>query len=498
MSAQGEEHARPSGWAAAYLDAVADIVLGQSPPSATYNRDGVGLPFYQGKADFGSLYPTTRVWCSRPTRTANGGGVLFSVRAPIGPANLSREVCGVGRGLAALHGAGGVEASFLLHLLRRHERDLADLGTGTTFRAITGPLLRRFVVSVPPLAEQSRIAAKLDELFSRLDAAVAQLKETQRRLKAYRQAVLRDAFTGKLTQAWREEQLKDPESPLRNEPASVLLERIREEREKAEGKRKRRKLPPLDTSELPALPEGWVWARLPELGSVDRGKSKHRPRNDAKLYDGGTYPFIQTGEVKAAKVYVTTYRQTYNERGLRQSRLWDAGTLCVTIAANIAETAILGIPACFPDSIAGFVPRHDLGDARFVHYFFRTVRGQLEAFAPATAQKNINLATLVGLALPFPHPLEQRTLVDDIERRFSLADALEQTIERSLRQAERLRQSILKSAFEGKLVPQDPSDEPAGKLLERIRAERERHAAEQKAARKTGGRRRKQEKAALL
>lgn len=107
--------------------------------------------------------------------------------------------------------------------------------------------------------------------------------------------------------------------------------------------------------------------KLDQLGSVNRGKSKHRPRNDPELY-GGKYPFIQTGDVKHSPFYITTHSQTYNEKGLAQSKLWDTGTLCITIAANIADTAILSYPACFPDSIIGFIAAPDKSHTKYVKY----------------------------------------------------------------------------------------------------------------------------------
>lgn len=113
----------------------------------------------------------------------------------------------------------------------------------------------------------------------------------------------------------------------------------------------------------------WDYKILNELGTVSRGRSRHRPRNDNSLF-GGKYPFVQTADVKAANFYLTDYTETYNEKGLEQSRLWKAGTLCITIAANIADTAILGIDACFPDSIMGFVPFEGVSNAKFIKYAF--------------------------------------------------------------------------------------------------------------------------------
>ena len=210
---------------------------------------------------------------------------------------------------------------------------------------------------------------------------------------------------------------------------------------------------------------------MPQLGELNRGRSRHRPRDDARLF-GGTYPFIQTGDVKRSGGYIRNHSQTYSDAGLAQSRLWPAGTLCITIAANIAESGILTYEACFPDSVVGFrMEGHDQ-TVRFFQFFLDTAKAELSRFAPATAQKNINLETLCDLAIPLPPFAEQQRIVTEVERRLSVIDELEMQVGANLRRAERLRQAVLKRAFEGKLVPQDPNDEPASVLLKRIRAER--------------------------
>lgn len=220
---------------------------------------------------------------------------------------------------------------------------------------------------------------------------------------------------------------------------------------------------------MPALPDGWAYVYLQELGDLGRGKSKHRPRNDPRLF-GGPYPFIQTGEVKAANKIIRTFDQTYSEFGLAQSKLWIKGTLCITIAANIAETAFLGFDGCFPDSVVGFSAFEKLTQSEFVDYFIRSARSKIDAYAPATAQKNINLTTLENLVVPYCSILEQNEAVMILDERFSVIEQLEQTITMTLQQAAILRQAILKKAFAGQLVPQDPHDEPASALLARIRA----------------------------
>ena len=157
----------------------------------------------------------------------------------------------------------------------------------------------------------------------------------------------------------------------------------------------------------------WSPKRLDELGSVSRGRSRHRPRDAAHLY-GGPHPFIQTGDVKHAGLYITGYTQTYTEAGLQQSKLWPAGTLCITIAANIADTAILGIDACFPDSVIGFIADPNQSDTRFVKYLFdATIKVRAQQFSQGATQDNLSQEKLLSLDFDVP-PVADQTRIADI------------------------------------------------------------------------------------
>jgi type I restriction enzyme S subunit len=153
--------------------------------------------------------------------------------------------------------------------------------------------------------------------------------------------------------------------------------------------------------------EGWKEYKLNELGKVNRGKSKHRPRNEPSLY-GGKYPFIQTGEIKAANFYITDYSQTYSDKGLKQSKLWKKGTLCITIAANIAETAILDIDACFPDSIIGFVADENKSDVKFIKYHFDLLKLHLQSISQGTTQDNLSQEKLLRFAFTAPEDVNKQ------------------------------------------------------------------------------------------
>lgn len=156
----------------------------------------------------------------------------------------------------------------------------------------------------------------------------------------------------------------------------------------------------------------WEYVTLDKLGDVSRGRSKHRPRNDASLF-GGDYPFIQTADVKDAPFYITSYSDTYNEKGLSQSKLWNKGTLCITIAANIADTAILGIDACFPDSVMGFIPHKGVSDVRFVKYAFDMLQRDMRQISQGTAQDNLSWQKLSTIMFPKP-PIDIQERIADV------------------------------------------------------------------------------------
>ncbi len=185
--------------------------------------------------------------------------------------------------------------------------------------------------------------------------------------------------------------------------------------------------------------KGWTTKKLNELGCVGRGKSRHRPRNDSSLY-GGEYPFIQTGEIKSANLYISGYSQTYNDKGLAQSKLWEPGTLCITIAANIAETAILKIPACFPDSVVGFTADRQKSDVRFIKYSFDILKQQMQNISRGTTQDNFSLDKLLSFDF-FTPPLPTQgkiaailsaydDLIENNLRRIKILEEMAQTLYR--------------------------------------------------------------------
>ncbi|MCC5016364.1 restriction endonuclease subunit S [Legionella sp. 31fI33] len=187
--------------------------------------------------------------------------------------------------------------------------------------------------------------------------------------------------------------------------------------------------------QLLSFEEGDVeWRTLPEMAfDFGRGKSKHRPRNDKRLY-GGDIPFIQTGDIRSASHIITQYSQTYSDFGLKQSKLWPKGTLCITIAANIAETSILGFDACFPDSVIGFVADTKKTSAGYVEYLLQSTKNKLEEKGreKSSAQSNINLATFEQLKLPFPSLAEQDRIVTILDKFDALTSSITEGLPREI------------------------------------------------------------------
>ncbi|MGS0753667.1 restriction endonuclease subunit S [Roseateles sp. GG27B] len=257
---------------------------------------------------------------------------------------------------------------------------------------------------------QARDPADFRASWQQLSEHFHTLFTTESSIDSLKQAVLRLGVMGKLVSQFSG-----------GETARQLLARLTHA-----GAGGRRTTTPSDEQSVPpyAVPAEWCWTTLPEVGELARGKSKHRPRNDPTLFSGGTIPLVQTGDVARATDVIHTSTGKYNSVGLAQSRLWPAGTMCISIAANIADSAILGFDACFPDSVVGFIPALPELDVRYFEYFLRTAKADLQKFAPSTAQKNINLEILGCLHVPLPPLDEQHRIVAKVDELLALCDQL--------------------------------------------------------------------------
>ena len=255
--------------------------------------------------------------------------------------------------------------------------------------------LKKFVIPFPPLAEQERIVGILDEAFEGIATAKANAEKNLQNARALFESHLHAVFTQR--------------------------------------------------------GDGWLEKTLEEIATTfGRGKSRHRPRNAPHLY-GGPYPFVQTGEIRNADHVISESSQTYSEDGLAQSRLWPKGTICITIAANIAETAILGFEACFPDSVIGVVANPKEADVGFIEYLLQSFKARIQAMGKGSAQANINMGTFEKERFPFPAVTEQQAIVEKLDGLSSETQRLATIYERKLAALDDLKKSLLHQAFSGNL-----------------------------------------------
>ena len=297
-------------------------------------------------------------------------------------------------------------------------------------------------ISLPDLASQKEIVKVIHWVESEIEVVNKITEKNIKLSKQLKSSILQDAIQWKLV----------PQDPS-DEPASVLIEKIQTEKTKliAEWKLKKQKpLPPIKPEEIPyELPEGWEWIRLGDVWILKRGKSKHRPRNDYRLFDWGIYPFIQTGDVSNAKRtnwVITTINWHYNEFWLNQSELHKEWTLCVTIAANIAECGFLWFDSCLPDSIVCFdLINEEL--KRYTYFFIQNSKKYLEDFAPQTAQKNINLEILQNLPFPLPPLRELKNIVSKVDELTELCRHLDKQLKQAKEGSENLMESVLQGVF---------------------------------------------------
>ena len=314
-------------------------------------------------------------------------------------------------------------SEYLFLFLKSKKDYLETKGVGTTNQKELRPdSIEELVFPLPPLPEQHRIVARTESLFAKLDEAKEKAQAVVDGFEERKAAILHKAFTGELTKKWREEKGISKDS--------------------------------------------WTTDSLGRFGTLERGRSKHRPRNDPSLFNG-PYPFIQTGDVASSGRYVTSHKQSLSEKGLLQSRMFPKGTLCITIAANIGNTSILSYDCCFPDSVVGFTPNAGVL-SEYIYYLFNTIQQELEANAPATAQKNINLKVLNGTVVTVPKTEEQQEIVRILDSLLEKQQQAKSSAEQVLDQIDTMKKAILARAFRGELGTNDPAEESAVELVKSV------------------------------
>jgi type I restriction enzyme S subunit len=396
--------------------------------------------------------------------------VLFSSRAPIGYVTIAANPVTTNQGFKNLTLHEGIFNEYVFHYLRASKRLAESYGSGTTFREVSASRFAQIPIPLASFNEQVRIVAKLEELFARLDAGVEGLRKVKAQLKRYRQAVLKYAFEGKLTEEWR----KTHKDQL--EPATKLLERIKQEIKQKLGP-KYKELPQIDTSELPRLPNDWIWTSIREVSFlVTKGST---PTSYGFKYVNQGINFVKVENMMNGRIIKDSIHEFITQdthEFLKRSQLVESDIL-FSIAGTIGRVAIVDkedLPANINQAIAIVrCPWHFI-KPEYLETFLESNWAllSLQKKPRGVGMSNIGLEDVKDIIFPLPPLAEQNQIVEEVEHRFSVLDETREIIEENSKRAARLRQSILRTAFKGELVPQDPSDEPAEKLLERIKAER--------------------------
>jgi type I restriction enzyme S subunit len=449
----------PEGWLSTKLPTVAAINMGQSPPGRTYNSTGSGLPFFQGKADFGSRHPIPRKWCTQPTKVATSGDVLISVRAPVGPTNIADRECAIGRGLAAIRALGGITSELILFQLRLQETEIAARGTGSTFTAISRDDLDDIEIRVPPLAEQQRIVAQVEALLARVNTARERLARVPAILKRFRQSVLAAACSGRLTEEWR---MRGSDTAIQ----SAAHDRF------------------------PELPSGWTTKVLTGILSKSPGALRTGPFGTLlKKHEHAKsgIPVLGIENIRSLR-FVAGSKIHISREKAQQLFDYDAkqGDVLITRSGTVGQVCV--VPALGGEArISTNVLRVRLdGSAVDPHFFAFCITAcepvveQARQLTSGSTRDFLNQRILGSIIYPLPPLGEQREIVRRVDALFKLADGIEQRVKAATARAEKLTQAILAKAFRGELVPieaelarrEDRDYEPAAVLLERIRADR--------------------------
>ena len=334
---------------------------------------------------------------SSATNIVPAGNVVIATRVGLGKICLLGQDTAINQDLRGIipRDEKSLTSRYLFWWFKSIAKEIVAEGKGATVQGVKLPFVKSLPIPVPPLPEQRRIVGLLDEAFAAIATAKANAEKNLQNAREIFESHLNEVFAKK--------------------------------------------------------GEGWVERTLEDVAmTFGRGKSKHRPRNEPKLY-GGKYPFIQTGDIRNANHFITEHSQTYSEAGLAQSKLWPKGTICITIAANIAETAILGFDACFPDSVIGVVANPREAEVGFIEYLLQSFKAHIQALGKGSAQANINMSTFENERFPFPPVAEQRQIVEKLDALSAETRRLAAIYSRKLAALEELKQALLHRAFSGEL-----------------------------------------------
>lgn len=406
-----KEKALPEGWVETKLSDALEIVLGQSPESQFVNNEGKGLPFYQGKAEFGDLYPTPRNYCEKPKKIAKPNDILLSVRAPVGPTNLATENVAIGRGLAAIRAIND-DYKYVLYYFRYLEPWLKMQGQGSTFEAITGKFVKDLTFIRPPLETQQKLAKKFTALLSQVAEIKQRLEKIPALLKTYRQSVLARAVNGELSAKWREEN-------------GVSL-------------------------------ESWVYEKAQHI--CDKVQSGSTPKGNP-FEQNGTIPFLKVYNIVNQELNFD-YKPQFvtKEQHSQRSITLPNDVLMNIVGPPLGKVAIvtnqysewninqaITLFRCNPRNLHYKFFYFVLREGRFIREIEHDLKG-------IVGQINISLSQCRDMIVPVPTLEEQIHITQAVEKHLNFANQLEAQVNAALERVNLMTQAILAKGFRGELL----------------------------------------------
>jgi type I restriction enzyme, S subunit len=400
MNKENAKRELPAGWKWIRLGDVCEIIAGQSPPGTTYRNSPEGLPFFQGKADFGKLHPIARVWCVEPIKIAQPEDILISVRAPIGPTNIADVECCIGRGLAAIRCGDNTDRDFILNTMRRFEANLVKKGSGSTFGAIIREDLELFEIPLPPINEQHRIAGILRKQLAEVEKAQSAAKQRLEAIKAM--------------------------------PATFLRQVIPDHNQ--------------------VLPTGW---KLIKLGEVCQLKTGGTPSKAVPEYYGGVIKWLVSGDINRKEIFDCEGRIT--EIGLANSNASLLPADCVMIALNgqgktRGTVALLNTEAACNQSLVALIPR-DRNELwpRFLLHQLQMRYQELRNLTGDNHRSGLNMAVLNRLSITLPTFDEQKRIANTLRKQMSEVEKVREMAQAELDVINTLPTILIRQALDGEI-----------------------------------------------
>jgi type I restriction enzyme S subunit len=514
----------PDSWVTASVGELGQVVSGGTPSTRVPEYWGGNVVwitpadlsgFRQKRISQGARCITRKGLANSSARLMPPGSILFSSRAPVGYVAIADvELC-TNQGFKSLVPANGVSSDYLYYYFMSIRELATSRASGTTFKELSAKGFASLPVFIPSLVEQRAIVAKIEELFSELDKGIEQLQTVKQQLNQYRQAVLKAAFEGKLTAEWRAEQQAAGNLP----DADELLEQIKKEREEryqqqlqewkqavveweeAGGRESGRKKPRRpaapelisllteeEMADLAELPQSWVWCRPSDICAPDDyslGIGPFGSNLKVSDYTDSGVPLIFVRNITGRSFAEFQHFVSYSKAEMLVPHSVYPLDLLITKMGDPPGDVAIYPEGCPPAILTADCVKFRVWNEFVLRDFValsvesQLVRRQLGLITKGVAQKKISLGRFKSVCFPLPCKSEQQQIVAQLSSRFSVLDELDKAVDHGLELAEALRQSILKKAFEGRLLTEaelaavrnDPEYESADKLLERIRAQ---------------------------